>query len=267
VTSPRTSLRVAASGLYFFMYAPLAVVVFFSFNAARDGFLWKGFSLEWYRKLLENETARQALENTLIVAGTSTLISTLIGTLLAVGLVRYWFPGRKFFSWLMYVPVIIPDIVMAVALFLFFVMIHRWTGLLELGLPTMILAHATFQIPFVAIVVRARLAGMDSALEEAAFDLGAGPWQTFRHVTLPLILPGVFAGAMLAFTLSLDDFVVSFFTSGAGNMTLPIMIYSQVKRGVTPEINALSTLIILGSIVGTIGVTLLQRRPPGGGHT
>jgi len=136
----------------------------------------------------------------------------------------------------------------------------------ELGMTTMTIAHITFQIPFVAIVVRSRLVGMDPAIEEAAHDLGAGTWQTFWSITFPLMLPGVLAGAMLAFTLSLDDFVVSFFTTGPGATTLPILIYSSVKRGITPDINALSTLIVLASVVGTIGVTLLHRpRQPSGG--
>ncbi len=258
--SPALSLRLLAGALYLFMYAPLVVVVIYSFNAARDGFIWKGFSVQWYQKLFADETARRALENTLTLAGVSTLISTLLGTMLAGGLKRYWFPGKKLFSWLMYVPVVIPDIVMAVAIFLFYTMLNQWLGLFQLGVRTMIIAHVTFQIPFVAIVVRARLAGLGPALEEAAYDLGATAWQTFWRVTFPLILPGVLSGAMLAFTLSLDDFVISFFTSGSGNMTLPIMIYSQVKRGVTPEINALSTLIVLASVIGTVGVTMMQRR-------
>ena len=260
MTRPSPILRTIALALYAFMYAPILVVVVFSFNAARDGFLWKGFSTQWYSKLLENESARAALTNTLLLAGISTLISTVLGTMLAVGLQRYSFPGKKLFSWLMYVPVVIPDIVMAVAIFLFFTMAQQWLGLFQLGLTTMVIAHVTFQIPFVAIVVRSRMAGMDPALEEAAFDLGASPRQTFWRVTFPLILPGVLAGAMLAFTLSLDDFIVSFFTSGPGDQTLPILIYSSVKRGVTPEINALSTLIVLASVVGTVGVTILQRR-------
>jgi spermidine/putrescine transport system permease protein len=160
---------------------------------------------------------------------------------------------------MLYLPVFIPDVVMAVSLLLFYSLARSWFGLFELGLTTMILAHVTFQIPFVAIVVRARLAGLDPALEEAAHDLGANEWQTFRHVTLPLILPGVLAGGMLAFTLSLDDFVVSFFTSGPGSTTLPILIYSSVKRGLTPDINALSTLIILASVTATVLIALLRR--------
>jgi spermidine/putrescine transport system permease protein len=250
-----------ATTLYLFMYAPIAVVIGYSFNAARDGFIWKGFSMAWYRALFTDPAVPLALKNTLALASLSTLVSTILGALLAVGLTRYWFPAKKLFSWLMYLPVVIPDIVMAVALFLFYSMVSRWFGLLHLGLTTMIIAHITFQIPFVAMVVRARLTGMDPAFEEAAHDLGATTWQAFWRVTFPLMLPGVLAGAMLAFTLSLDDFIISFFSAGSGNMTVPIMIYSQVKRGVTPEINALSALIVVASVVGTIVVTQLQPAP------
>ncbi|PYI87866.1 MAG: spermidine/putrescine ABC transporter permease [Verrucomicrobia bacterium] len=245
--------------LYVFLYAPIVVVIGYSFNTARYGAGWKGFTIRWYRVLWENPHALAAAKNTLILAGLSTLIATVLGTTLGIRLSRYSFPGKKLLSGVMYVPVTIPDIVMAVAMMLFYSVVRQWTGMFELGMTTMVLAHVTFQIPFVAIVVRARLAGLDPSLEEAARDLGANPWRTFWHVTLPLILPGIIAGAMLAFTLSLDDFVVSFFTTGPGATTLPILIYSSVKRGITPDINALSTLIVLVSVFATVCVTCLQR--------
>ena len=259
-----TSLAVA---LYVFIYAPIVVVVVYSFNAARFGTAWKGFTLKWYGALLENSAALSATKNTLLLAFISTAIATILGTLLGFGLTRFHFPGRKLFDRFLYVPVFIPDIVLAVSLLLFYSLLRSVLPVLEPGLTTMILAHVTFQISFVALVVRARLSGLDPALEEAARDLGAGEWQTFFHVTLPLMLPGVLAGGMLAFTLSLDDFVVSFFTSGPGSTTLPILIYSSVKRGLTPDINALSTLIITVSVLATVGMTWLQRskaqtRPP-----
>jgi spermidine/putrescine transport system permease protein len=244
---------------YLFLYAPIAVVTVYSFNARRYGMVWSGFTTRWYRELFQSSEKILAAENTVVLAVVSTLVSTLLGTLLGYGLARYRFAGKKLFSWLMYIPVVIPDIVMAVAMLLFFALLRRWTGLFELGLPTMILAHITFQIPFVAIVVRSRLSGMDPSIEEAARDLGADGWQAFRHVTLPLIAPGVVAGALLAFTLSLDDFVVSFFTAGPGSTTLPILIYSSVKRGITPDINALSTLIVLASVAGTLLMSLPAR--------
>jgi spermidine/putrescine transport system permease protein len=159
----------------------------------------------------------------------------------------------------MYLPVVIPDVVMAIGLLLFYKFVRTYTGLFELGLTTMILSHVTFQVSFVAIVVRSRLLTLDPSLEEAARDLYASSWDTLRHVTLPLVLPGVLAGALLAFTLSIDDFVVSFFTSGPESTTLPILIYSTVRRGVTPEINALSTLIVLVTMITVVGSNLLGR--------
>jgi ABC-type spermidine/putrescine transport system permease subunit II/ABC-type Fe3+ transport system substrate-binding protein len=245
--------------LYVFLYAPIAVVVVYSFNEARFGAGWRGFTTKWYGLLLENDQALAAARNTLILAVASTLVSTLLGTFLGYGLTRHRFPGRAAAGGLLYVPVFIPDIVMAVSLLLFYSLLRRWTGLFELGLTTMVLGQVTFQIPFVAIVVRSRLCDLDPAIEEAARDLGAGSWQTFRHVTWPMMFPGVMAGALLAFTLSLDDFVVSFFTSGPGSTTLPILIYSSVKRGITPDINALSTFLVLGAILGTVSVMWLQR--------
>ena len=250
----------AVSGLLgVFLYAPLVVVVVFSCNAARYGTAWHGFTLRWYRALWQNPVALGAARNTLVLGLISTLLATVLGTMLGMGLHRAPFPGRKFFAWAMLVPVVVPDIVMAVALLLFFALGRGWFGLFELGLGTMIAAHVTFQIPFVALVVRARLAGLDPALHEAARDLGAGPAQAFWRVTFPLLGPGIMAGAMLAFTLSLDDFVVSFFTAGPGSGTLPILIYSSVKRGITPDINALSSLLVLASLLATVALVLLER--------
>ena len=240
--------------LYIFLYAPIVVVIVYSFNASRYGGPWRGFTTEWYPSLFDNADKLAAAKNTFILAFVSTGIATLLGTMLGFGLSRYRFPGKKVFSFLMYIPVVIPDIVMAVAMLMFYALVRE-----QLGMTTMVLSHVTFQIPFVAIVVRSRLVGMDPAIEEAAHDLGASSWQTFWHVTFPMIVPAVVAGGMLAFTLSLDDFVVSFFTTGPGSTTLPILIYSSVKRGITPDINALSTLIVLVSILGTVAVMLLQR--------
>ncbi|MGC4000895.1 MAG: ABC transporter permease [Anaeromyxobacter sp.] len=255
----RWPLWLVSGLLYVFLYAPIAVVIVYSFNSARHGGPWRGFTLRWYGTLLDSPEKLQAAWNTLTLGVVSTALSTLLGTGLGYGLSRYRFPGKKVFSWLMYIPVVIPDIVMAVAMLMFYALVREWTGLLELGMATMILAHVTFQIPFVAIVVRSRLVGMDPAIEEAAHDLGASSLQAFLHVTLPAILPAVVAGAALAFTLSIDDFVVSFFTTGPGATTLPILIYSSVKRGITPDINALSTLIVLASILGTLAAVFLQR--------
>jgi spermidine/putrescine transport system permease protein len=253
--------------LYVFLYAPIAVVMVYSFNNAKYGGPWRGFTFKWYANLLDHPDKIAAAWNTLELGLASTIVSTLLGTGLGYGMSRYRFPGKRVFAWLMYIPVVIPDIVMAIAMLMFYALVRDALGIFELGMTTMILAHVTFQIPFVAIVVRSRLVGMDPALEEAAHDLGASSFQTFRHVTLPLILPGVVAGGMLAFTLSLDDFVVSFFTTGPGATTLPILIYSSVKRGITPDINALSSLIVLVSVVGTVAVAMLQRPQKSEGGT
>jgi spermidine/putrescine transport system permease protein len=252
-------LTPAALVLYVFLYAPIAVVIVFSFNAAAHGAGWGGFTLEWYRKLFANRAVWSAGLNTVLLAVISTAIATVLGTLLGYGLSRYRFPGQRAFAQLLQVPVFIPDIVLAVSLLLAFAILREQLAFFAPGLTTMVLGHVTFQIPFVAVVIRARLAGLDPALEEAAHDLGANSFQTFWRVTFPLMLPGVLAGGMLAFTLSLDDFVVSFFTSGPGSTTLPILIYSSVKRGLTPDINALSTLIVLASVLGTVAVLGLQR--------
>lgn len=255
-------LSLAACVLYLFLYAPVAVVVIFSFNAARFGAGWSGFTLRWYRTLWENPLALSAFKNTVLLASLSTLFATVLGTMLGYALSRGRFRGKEALAGALHLPVFVPDIVLAAGLLLFFSLARQVTSIFELGLGTMVMAHVTFQIPFVALVVRSRLAGFDRTLEEAAADLGANSWQTFWKITFPLMLPGILAAAMLAFTLSLDDFVVSFFTAGPGSGTLPILIYSSVKRGITPDINALSTLIILGSILGATAVTLLQGRDP-----
>jgi spermidine/putrescine transport system permease protein len=246
--------------LYLFLYAPIAVVILYSFNAAKRGGPWAGFTMDWYARLLNSPEKMTAAWNTLVLALTSTVLSTVLGTLLGYGLSRYRFPGKRLASSIIYLPLVIPDVVMAVAMLILFGVLRSWLGLFELGLGTMILAHITFQIPVVSMVVRSRLAGVDPAVEEAAHDLGANTWQKFWYVALPLMRPGILAGAALAFTLSIDDFVISFFTTGPGATTLPILIYTSVKRGITPDINALSTLIIAVSVAGTLIVALFQSR-------
>lgn len=247
-----------AASFYGFMYLPLAMIIAASVNDTRLGVEWKGFTLRWYDAALADAQMAGAIRNTLIVAAISTCISTLLGTLLAYGLARHPFKGRALVQSGLLLPVAVPDILMATALLLFYSLLRNWTAMFQPGYLTTILAHVTFQIPFVSLVVAARLRGFDSSLEEAASDLGASRWQRLRRVTLPLLRPGIMAGALLAFTLSLDDFVVSFFTSGPGTATLPVYIYSSLKRGVTAEIHALSAMLIIAAVLATIGVTLLQ---------
>jgi spermidine/putrescine transport system permease protein len=250
--------------VFIFFYAPILVLVIFSFNSGRFVSQWEGFSFQWYATLFQNEAISLALRNSLIVATISTIISTVLATLVAVGMERFDFAGKTAMDSVLYLPIIIPDIAMAVMLLLFFVQAGQALGLIgvrfQLGLGTVILAHVAFNVAFVTVTIRARLADFDRSLEEAARDLYADEWATFRYVTLPLIMPGILAGALLAFTISLDDFVITFFTSGPGSTTLPLRIYSMVKTGITPEINALSTLMLLASMVLVFVSLVLQRK-------
>jgi spermidine/putrescine transport system permease protein len=251
---------------YSFLYLPIAVLVLFSFSASRYASIWGGFSLQWYAKLLDNPDIGRALLNSLTIAAGTALIATVLGTMAALGLERVADRGRaSHYDAALTVPILMPDIVQGIALLLFFVLLFNGLELLldwrpTLGRTTVIIAHVAFAISYVAVVVRARLHGLDKRLEEAAMDLGANEWQVFQHITLPLIWPGMLSGGLLAFTLSLDEFVITFFTSGPGATTLPIQVWSMVKRGVTPEINALSTLMLLGSLALVALSIALQRR-------
>jgi spermidine/putrescine transport system permease protein len=263
-TAPRRGvdrlLAVNAWVLYIFFYAPILVLIFFSFNDNNNVAIWTEASFRWYGEVFRNDNVTSALRNSLIVALFSTIVSTVIGTLLAIALERYRFRGRGALDGLAYLPIIIPDVTMAVMLLIFFFqafgIIDNLFGIrLNTGLLTITLAHIAFSISFVAVVVRARLAQLDDSLEEAAADLYAGRWQTFRKVTLPLIAPGVAGGALLALTLSLDDVVVTSFVSGSGATTLPVYVFGLVRRGVTPLINAVSTLMLVASMV-LVGISL-----------
>jgi spermidine/putrescine transport system permease protein len=240
--------------IYLFLFAPIIVLVLYSFNQSASGSQWTGFTLDWYDKLFKDEALGEAVENTVIVAMVSTLLSTVIGTLAAFAMHRYQFPGRKLMDLVFYMPVIIPEIVMAVSLLTFFVLID-----FTLGRTSIIIGHVAFCISFVVIVVRARLHGFDDSLLEAASDLGADPTRTFLYVTFPLILPGVIAAALLSFTMSLDDFLITHFTAGVGSTTLPLKIYSMVRFGITPEINAVSTLMLFVTVVMILISQRLQR--------
>ncbi len=246
--------------VFAFLYLPIVIIVALSFNQSRFGVRFTGFTFDWYIRLFNNERILEYLTNTLIVAVVSTVVSTILGTLLAIGLVRFQFRWQEALRYLLYVPVVVPDVVMGISLLLLFDVVRDAIGWPRLSLFTIILAHISFQIAYVTLVVRARLMLLDPALEEAAKDLGATPWQTFREVMLPLIMPGVVAGALLAFSLSLDDFVVTFFTAGPGSTTLPLYIYSSVKLGVSPEIHALSSLMVGLTILILLLGTLFWRK-------
>ena len=232
-------LWAAALVVYAFLYVPLVVVVIFSFNDSKLSAEWVGFTTDWYSKLFENEEMLAAAVNSLVIAFVAAGLATVLGTMAGIAMHRY---RSKILPFMVLTPIAMPEILLGVALLIFFISTF---GAESLSLATVIVAHTTFCIGFVAIIVRARLAGMDESIFEAARDLGATPWQTFRLVTLPLIRPGIIAGALMAFTLSIDDFVITFFTAGAGVPTLPLTIYTMIKIAVTPEVNALSTLLML----------------------
>jgi spermidine/putrescine transport system permease protein len=253
---PSAWLRLHTVLTFLFLYLPIAVLVLFSFSASRYAAVWSGFTFDWYRKLLTNERILDVLMNSLMVATAATAISAVFGTAAAFAFARLRFRGQASVESLFYIPIVMPELVQGIALLLLFSVLLS----LPRGLATIALAHAVFGIAYVMVVVRARLDGMDPRLEEAARDLGASPGQVFMRVTLPLILPGVIGGALLAFTLSFDDFVIAFFVTGPGAATLPIEVYAMVKRGITPEINVLATLILLVSVL-LIALSLrIQRR-------
>ncbi|MDR1658467.1 MAG: ABC transporter permease [Deltaproteobacteria bacterium] len=244
------------------LYIPSIAVAVFSVNDSRYGLAWRGFTFDWYRQLLKNTFIHEAALNSLILAVVSTIVATILGTTLALGLDRCPWSNliRRFFNVNVSIPIVVPDVIMAVSLALAFSFLRSLSSFFELGLSTLIIGHITFQISFVTLVVKSRLASLNQETDEAARDLFASDFYLFRRVTLPLIMPGVLAGAMLAFTLSLDDFIISFFTHGPESITLPIFIYSSIKRGLTPEIHALSTLMLLITVVLVVIAERLSRK-------
>jgi ABC-type spermidine/putrescine transport system permease subunit II len=233
---------------YAFLFAPIVVLIIFSFNDSRRNFQWRGFTLDWYPTLLGNDQLLDALFVTLRVALVAVIVSTVLGTLLGLALARLRFRGRGAAETLILVPMVTPEIVMGLSLLIFFFQLFGSRG----SFNQLAIAHITFCISYVAIVVRARAASLDPRLEEAARDLGASAAGAFRHVTLPLLAPAVMSGALLAFALSFDDYVVSTFNAGVGSSTLPLYIYGKVKFGVTPEINAISTIIVAVTAVAIL---------------
>ncbi|MBI5923397.1 MAG: ABC transporter permease subunit [Betaproteobacteria bacterium] len=245
----RLWLWAASLGVYAFLYLPLAVVVLFSFNDSVLNAEWVGFTTRWYDRLLHDGDMLQAAANSLLIAMVSSSVATLLGAMAGIAMQRY---RPRLLPFLALTPVAMPEILLGVSLLLFF----RQVLDLTLGLTSILIAHVTFSIGFVAVIVRSRLAGMDESIFEAARDLGATPWATFRRITLPLILPALAAGFLMAFTLSIDDFVITFFVAGVGVVTLPLQIYSMIKVAVTPEVNAVSTLLMLL----TLSVVILAAR-------
>ena len=260
------ALAANAAMVLAFLYLPIAVLVGFSFSGSRYALVWGGFSFRWYAELANDLAIRRALANSLVIGAAAAGLSTVLGTLTALGLerlARRRSTAREDAA--VTVPLLVPDLVQGVSLLMAFVVVfnaaERMFGVQPmLGRTTVVIAHTAYAMSYVTILVRARLAGMGRDLEEAALDLGATPWQAFRRVTLPLAWPGILGGALLAFTLSLDEFVITFFTGGPDATTLPVHVWSMVRRGVTPEINALSAALVLGSAALAAGAAMLQRR-------
>jgi spermidine/putrescine transport system permease protein len=241
VTERRNPWLTAFAGLiYAFLFAPIVVLIIFSFNQSKRNFVWLGFTTDWYPKLFANHSLLDALWVTIQVAFVAVIVSTILGTLLGLGLARLRFRGRAATETLLLLPMVTPEIIMGISLLIFFSQLLGMNG----SIGQIMIAHITFCISYVAVVVRARAVSLDPRLEEAARDLGASARGAFWHVTLPLIAPAVAAGAMLAFALSFDDIVVTAFNAGVGSTTLPIFIYSSIKFGVSPQINAISTIIV-----------------------
>jgi spermidine/putrescine transport system permease protein len=226
--------------VYAFLHVPILVLVVFSFNDSKFSVDWAGFTLDWYYRLLERPDILRGLKASLIVGGASTVISAILGTMVALALARHRFRGRTALEGFLYVPIVTPEIVVGISLLILFALMK-----IPLGLTTIIIAHVAFCVSFVVIVVLARLEGMDGTLEEAAMILGADEITTFWKVTVPQLWPGILAGALLAFTMSFDDFVITSFVSGSGSSTLPIVVYGMVRRNIEPSINAISTIILL----------------------
>ena len=246
-----------------FLYAPLIALMAFSFNDSRRNIVWKGFTLKYYDKLFNDSALLEAFGNSLTIAAVSTVISLFLGAAAALVLWRFRFPGKTALDGALALPIVVPEICMGVAMLVFFAKVMPWPQGLTwpLNLGAIIIAHVSFSFPFVAVVVRARMASFNREMEEAARDLGAGEFRTIKDVILPHMAPSLVAGALLAFTLSLDDFVITFFTAGPDTVTFPVKVYSMVRFSVTPEVNAASTVLIVLTVLLTAAALKLQGDP------
>ncbi len=259
--SRRWSLQLVFLASLVFLYVPILTLIAFSFNDSRRNIVWRGFTLKYYEKALGNSSLMEAFANSLTIALISTVISVILGAMVAILLWRFRFPGKAPLEGAMSLPIVIPEICMGVAMLAFFARIGWPTDLpWPLNLGAITIAHISFSFPFAAMVIRARLANFNRELEEAAKDLGASEWQTFRDILIPYMKPGLLAGGLLAFTLSLDDFVITFFTSGPDTVTFPVKVYSMVRFSVTPEVNAASTVLIVVTILLTTIAMWMQGR-------
>lgn len=263
------------TGIVFaFLYIPIILLIVFSFNESRMNLQWEGFTFAWYDKLLHDTVLLRAFKNSVIIAVITTLLSVALGTIGAWLMHRYRFPGRRFLNTLIFIPMAVPEIIMGISLLILYAIVFRrieaWQGLENIpdwfanmefgpGYATVIISHVTFCFPFVLVAVQARLAGVDPALEEAAMDLGATPLKAFWFVMVPYMLPAIVSGALMAFTLSIDEVIVTVFTSGPDSRTLPLVMFDRVKKGLDPSLNAVSTIFILGTIVLVLFSESLKR--------
>jgi len=257
----RWSLRLWVAGVMLFLYLPLASLILFSFNDSKRTIRWEGFTLDWYARLANDDALISAFANSLTIAALSTLFSVVFGTMAAIALWRFRFPGRGLFDAMITLPIVVPEICMGVAMLVFFGTVMPWPRDLvwPLDLGAIVIAHITFSFPFVTVVVRARLASFNREMEEAARDLGASELRAFWDIVLPHLRPALISGALLAFTLSLDDFVITFFTAGPNTVTFPVKIYSMVRFSVTPEVNAASTVLMAITVALTLIGMKFQR--------
>lgn len=256
----RWQMQAWLAAVFIFLYAPLIALMAFSFNDSRRNIVWKGFTLKYYEKALNNDGLIEAFGNSLTIAAVSTVLSVVLGAMIALALWRFRFPGKPAVDGALALPIVVPEICMGVAMLVFFAKVLPWPQGLgwPLNLGAIIIAHVSFCFPFVAVVVRARMSSFNREMEEAARDLGAGEFRTIRDVILPHMAPSLVAGALLAFTLSLDDFVITFFTAGPDTVTFPVKVYSMVRFSVTPEVNAASTILIVLTVILTAVALKLQ---------
>jgi spermidine/putrescine transport system permease protein len=256
----RWQMQAWLAAVAIFLYAPLIALMAFSFNDSRRNIVWKGFTLKYYEKAFNNEGLIEAFGNSLTIAAVSTVVSVALGAMVALALWRFRFPGKTALNGALALPIVVPEICMGVAMLVFFAKVMPWPqGMVwPLNLGAIIIAHVSFSFPFVAVVVRARMTSFNREMEEAARDLGAGEWRTIKDVILPHMAPSLVAGALLAFTLSLDDFVITFFTAGPDTVTFPVKVYSMVRFSVTPEVNAASTILIVLTVILTAVALKLQ---------
>ena len=259
----RWQMQAWLAAVAIFLYAPLIALMAFSFNDSRRNIVWKGFTLKYYDKAFHNTGLIEAFGNSLTIAAISTVVSVALGAMVALALWRFRFPGKTALDGALALPIVVPEICMGVAMLVFFARVMPWPqGMVwPLNLGAIIISHVSFSFPFVAVVVRARMTSFNREMEEAARDLGAGEWQTIKDVILPHMAPSLVAGALLAFTLSLDDFVITFFTAGPDTVTFPVKVYSMVRFSVTPEVNAASTILIVLTVILTAAALKLQGDP------